>query len=541
MGLITIKMDGNMLFKRLFLYLSFLCIVNLSAQHYQIPEERAIQWDPGVPGEIPYYPIGSNVMDFGAKGDSLTDNTDAFNRAIRAAEEGTAILIPEGKYIIKRMIVIERSVVLRGEGYQKTKLYFSPNESSNFLELRKIVQNDPWIQLVSGFTRGSGQIVTSATASFSAGDYLEIVQDNDPDYFKPGRLGAADWGENAVGQIVRIANVDGDKIELVGKLYYDYHPDMNPRIRKINCATKVGLENMHLERIPSDIWGNTITIQYAANCWVKNIYSKNTYANHLAISRACHNEIRDCIFDSGHNYDGGHSYGASMGTRATDNLIENNIFKHLRHSMILQMGACGNVFGYNYSIDPKFWDYTSVLMSDIAVHGHYPYMNLFEGNVVQYAKIDNIWGTNGPTTLFRNRIEQNVYHYLDPSKVKEFPFVHIQENNPYQNIINNELGYDVASPYWSTQIDESIKNSTLLHGNYDYTHNEMLWDETIDSQSFPASFYLKEKPEWFGNCQWPCLGGDLAPNNNLIPAQLRYHNLGSNRKPAAPAELIFSH
>lgn len=52
----------------------------------------------------------------------------------------------------------------------------------------------------------------------------------------------------------------------------------------------------------------------------------------------------------------------------------------------------------NYSDDG--WDKTY-----ISVHGHYPFMNLFEGNIVGRAGLADYWGASGPgNTLFRNRI-----------------------------------------------------------------------------------------------------------------------------------------
>jgi hypothetical protein len=74
--------------------------------------------------------------------------------------------------------------------------------------------------------------------------------------------------------------------------------------------------------------------------------------------------------------------------------------------MLLQIGANGNVYGYNYSINP-FWTGVSLPSNsagDMVLHGDYTYMNLFEGNVGQNIVIDDSHGKNGPyNTFFRNR------------------------------------------------------------------------------------------------------------------------------------------
>lgn len=64
---------------------------------------------------IPKPKVVANVKDFGAKGDGKTDDTEAFKNAIEATKAG-AILIPEGRYILRNILWIEKSnIVLRGK------------------------------------------------------------------------------------------------------------------------------------------------------------------------------------------------------------------------------------------------------------------------------------------------------------------------------------------------------------------------------------------------------------------------------------------
>ena len=73
---------------------------------------------------IPDVPVGLYVKDFGAKGDGIADDSQAFLDAIEAIKDG-AIYIPPGRYKITQVLEINKSnLVLRGAGTEATVLYF---------------------------------------------------------------------------------------------------------------------------------------------------------------------------------------------------------------------------------------------------------------------------------------------------------------------------------------------------------------------------------------------------------------------------------
>jgi hypothetical protein len=74
---------------------------------------------------IPSYPVKINLVDFGGKGDGITDNTIALRKAIRNCPSNGAIFIPEGIFLISDTILIKkRAISLRGSG-SKTILFFT--------------------------------------------------------------------------------------------------------------------------------------------------------------------------------------------------------------------------------------------------------------------------------------------------------------------------------------------------------------------------------------------------------------------------------
>lgn len=75
---------------------------------------------------IPAYPVKTNVLDFGAKGDGRADDTAAFLKAIAACPAGGAVLIPAGTYKITDWIKIHKrqQIELRGEDRARSILVF---------------------------------------------------------------------------------------------------------------------------------------------------------------------------------------------------------------------------------------------------------------------------------------------------------------------------------------------------------------------------------------------------------------------------------
>jgi len=213
---------------------------------------------------------------------------------------------------------------------------------------------------------------------------------------------------------------------------------------------------------------------------------------------------------------GGHGYGVELGFHVSDCLIENNIFKHLRHSMMVHLGANGNVFGYNYSTQPYQSEGGNWTPADISVHGHYAYSNLFEGNIVQEITVSDYWGPSGPyNTFLRNRIESES--------------VCLEDSSNYQNFIGNEIVN--GNILWDTdnRYPHKIDPSTLfLHGNL--INGSIQWNQQTQDRTIPNSYYLDSKPAFFGGINWPSTGSDRT--DGTIPAKERYY--GNTIPPASP-------
>ena len=179
-------------------------------------------------------------------------------------------------------------------------------------------------------------------------------------------------------------------------------------------------------------------------------------------------------------------------------------------------------------------------------------MNLFEGNYSNgpCMSADLYWGSSSHNTYLRNRVA------LDVSKTDDVVDFVLWKGQTYYNFVGNVLGvegletiYEENSPYNGKMIysldytnygsqDGKTAKTILRHGNYDYVNHNTIWDSGITDRTIPNSYYLSEKPGWWGIISWPAIGPDCTPMSGEIPAKLR-HDL-KIAAPPPPQRLRFT-
>jgi len=464
------------------------------------------KWDAGYRGEIPDLPVVAEV-------DAAAIHAQG-HAAIQAAIDGVnragAVLLPSGVFELHGPIALRSGVVLRGASDRKTHLKFHSLAEDTFEgpvrpafgAIRFQGTRHPTeYALRAGFERGSTTLHLDDTSALAGGQMALVFSENDPDLLYTDPRWDRPWAMQSLGQIVEIVAVDAHRFTLDVPLRLTYQSKFNPRLVIIEPIEQAGIEDLVVENLDADSC-NIIGLENARNCWVRRCETINTTRGHIWVNFSRHITIAENEVHRSFSYGGGGSgYGFVAGNIATDCLFTDNILHHLRHAVMAKRGANGNVFSYNYSFDRRRDPEGSRLLCDVSLHGHYPYQNLFEGNVVEFIELADFWGPTGPATTFlRNHVQTRI-SLRDHSDAAIF------------------LGNRIVGGGFTT---DGTSQDLILGGNT-FPNGETL-ASIIDVETIPDSAYRQRPPSNWGDLPWPVLS-DPTADGILIPAQRRWQEI----------------
>ncbi|MBC8525263.1 MAG: right-handed parallel beta-helix repeat-containing protein [Candidatus Cloacimonetes bacterium] len=435
----------------------------------------------GYEGNIPYAEETIDVTQppYNAAGDGVTDDTDAIRLAIAATDTSiiSEILFPEGTYLIKAMF---------------------PEEGAALYLPKNII------------LKGAGSDSTKLK-------FLIGGDGHDP-------------ATNYIPHCIKISGTSSNKIENVGI------EDLT--IKRYNEVLNTQIYLWFTDNTFTDkVKGSNIVISNAENCWVIGVESDNPLKHHISISNSNNIEVTGCyIHDPQFTCGMGYGYGICV-SNSSYSLVENNIFSKCRHSMILAAEADSNVFGYNYSREPRQTDWPTLtckdFTGDICLHGNSstneppgytedrPKDNLFEGNIVWQIKVDHIFGTNGKyNTFFRNRGGKYGI-WLD--------YGGSDGRNHHQTVVNNHVKcynwlYCILGYPRKFEPDHYFEKNTIVKKvNFWGTAYTRTWSDKKVDTVYPSSwnddisYYYEEQPEFMCFCEWP-----MHPKNDTNEANRRW-------------------
>ena len=463
-----------------------------------IAAAQRVDWTvAGLQQPTPIYTHRVDITSMGGNGNGTTPNDTALQAAIASlgTDSGT-IYFPAGTYAFAAPVILRSGLVLRGQDATSTTLLFNLSGIDNLISIEGNNTN-VITSLTAQANKNEYSVIVRNSSLLNTGDYVKLFQNDSAlvlDVFR------------CVGQVLHIKNIVGDTVTFYNPLRRKYKYADSPRLQKFSMVTGVGIECLKIKRMDStatqqaNIWFN-----YAARSWIKGVESDSANFAHVTMSNCTNIEITGSYFHGSFGYGaGGQGYGISCNRTTGECLVENNIFSHLRHSMLIQSGSNGNVFSYNYSRQPfKSETAPNDLAGDIVLHGNYPYANLFEGNIVQNIVSDASHNTNGPfNTFFRNRAE--LYGILFNSG-----------SGDSSNLVGNE-------------ITSALFNHGLYFlngiGNFEYSNNVRgtIYPPGTTTLADSSYYYTSEPYFWLFSSPWPSVGTPNPFNTRTIPAKARY-------------------
>lgn len=449
----------------------------------------------------------------------------------------TIIYFPQGTYTFTSTIQLthnDQNIVFQGDGSDKTTFVFQNIPDDHCIKISgTAVDFSSGSDLDQNFDKGDNILHAATGAGLSAistDDWVHFVQfnfdynDDDPEH---------ELIEDIVGQITQIESMgtdaSGEWAEIKDEANMDYvdspNTDYSLRIRKFEPVMNIGIEDLKITRDPNtadptdDSFCYNIFFNFAVNCWVRGVESYKPSRSHLHAARSSHLEISGCYFHEAMGYGGGGwGYGISLGESTTNCLVVNNIFRHLRHSLIGSGGSNCDVWAFNYSCEQHstYWLGIGYDDRDLDLHAKYPFGHLFEHNIVCAIATDDHFGDNGPYNAFVRNLstEHNAmfktlddWSILGNMKLTDdylYPLQIDWDENPVLDIYGLLTSYTVP-------VAHNVAYNFGAYSSY-----------RLDD----VSYYYSSAPDFLSGYSWPAIGPETTTGGSVgysIPAEDRFN------------------
>lgn len=574
--------------KQIFLtiYGSFITLGAFAQITSPIPSNRVIDWTHnGIPGGVPNRTTVYATINASTYGNGAQDATAGIQSALNSCPANQVVALSAGTFRINTKLVVQSNTTLRGAGPQQTILDGHGNSRGMIVFGQEAgIWNPPLIAITSGLNAGSTSITVADASNISVGQLLAVSQENDPAYVtNVGVGGACGWcdegfsGTRTMGQMVEVISKNGNTLGLNQPgLYFNYSSSLNPAVSVLTTAGAryTGVEDLQVYMNNTGYTGNFL-MDGSAYCWIKNVESNYCDGDHAQLFFSYRCEIRDSYFhDAFVHGPGGTDSDIMIASRTSGVLIENNQFRRMHATVMVNWGASGNIIAYNYS-DGNFKEQAyNCMMTDLTFHGAHPMFNLWEGNVAISFTPDSYWGSSSHNTAFRNWLKgttkvnppltgrgpedtlngwwacQNTravaldyanryynlvgnvagspemlsvtYYNNGTQLLLNSPMTLAPQYRSYDNLVNGySFGYASSGDDGTSPLANQLPYSTLFwHGDVNLINNSVNWDANTPNHNLPPSLYLLNKPSWFGNNNWPGIGPDAAGYYSQNPAEV---------------------
>lgn len=364
--------------------------------------------------------IAINVKQFGAKGDGVTDDTQAFldMTAFCNNRSYTKIYIPKGIYKINQQITINSNVTIYGDNENETILDFStstgdfPNNACLLITgdepqalpaiTADIVKNDNALSFANTPNLNEGDIITILDATLNSwSGYRE--------YYRKGEM-------------AKVISVNDLTVTLDNPFYDSYENNANLKINKLNMimanVSKIGFKL----KMTTEVGQVGLLLRYCKNAKVTDITGSGTNYAHVSLNN-CYNTILERINIDYSSPPIGYNYGIGI----------SNSHKIHVNKCSLKTERHGLAIGGNDTV-------TAIINREIIITdcfiGSYGYTGADMHGNVEYIYYKNCVIENGVIMAGNNTEVKNCNIKTDPQGIAIY-FGEVKGMN--HNIINNDI------------------------------------------------------------------------------------------------------
>jgi hypothetical protein len=540
------------------------CCLSCMGQSDIIPVARTANWSlAGVPGGITTRnTIFVNLLTttntlYHCAGDDSTDDSGKILQALTDCPNGQVVYAPTATYRMASSVGISlpHQWTLRGDGEEKTIFHVHTGDIGGFrvggADIEEIES------ILSGATLGSSNITVGLNQDFNVDDIGMINQLDDGVFVisvgsqNGGNTNVDNPNARIMSQAVRVTAVSGTSITFWPPLIASF--TRTPQIQKVFFNEKAKLVGFEGFTITNDSggMGQFIYFQSSQQSWVDHVETQRTVSDPIFFYASVQCQMTHCDIRNVRN-DQFYTDNSVIAQKSSFLLLENNVLDHLNAPYQINSSTCGSVISYNYIGNEMNGDYSSPAIS--ANHIGFPMFNLYEGNVGQKWQSDFYFGSCALNTLFRNWWSGNEdTNVITAQRACVSPDSHSFSNNIVANVLGKSgitwgnylptnanfgsntiyrMGYPfIGSSSYDTnvfldQYDPNVISTAIMHDNYNYLSNVVVYDAGISDHMPQNSYYYGSKPSWFGNCPWPGFEPTNVASISItnIPAGWRFSN-----------------
>ena len=338
----------------------------------------------------PTLPAGVSVKAFGAKGDGVADDSQAFLDALAATPSG-AIEVPPGRYKITKILEITRcGVVLRGAGPDQSVLFFptplndiKPNWgatttgqrtsnyswSGGFVWIRGAIPVQTVATISATARRGDRVVTVWAADQLHVGQRVQIYQHDNPDNSLAAELYSGDPGDmknlhgsSRVTFVCRVTKIAGNQVFLDRPLRCDLKREWKAQMRTFEpTVTESGVENLGFEfpNTPyaghfTELGYNAVAMSACSDCWARHLRIVNADSGLFLSGFFC--TAQGIMVESSRKTDKSGSTGHhGFSFNGCDNLFTDFDFRtQFIHDITVDGQATGNVSSHGRGVDLCF-------------------------------------------------------------------------------------------------------------------------------------------------------------------------------------------